>query len=73
MTTNIDQGSNERSPNPGRLTYVKPGLKTFGLISELTAAGSGLVSEQNDNDMMTVSCSATKTYIAACMGTPGTG
>ena len=48
-----------------RLPYHKPLLTGFGLISELTAAGSGTMSEEGPG---TIDCSMNKSYVPVCMG-----
>jgi hypothetical protein len=49
-----------------RLTYKKPFLKEFGLIVDLTANGSGAVSEQGPGGG--IACAKSKQYSPVCGG-----
>ena len=71
MEQNRAKTSDNTFRHDSRLPYKKPVLTMFGFVAELTAAGSGGMTEQsNDN---TVSCASSKSYVEACMGTPGGG
>jgi hypothetical protein len=48
-----------------RLPYRKPALMRFGRVTDLTANGSGRMSE---DDGGAIDCSKNKIYVAQCMG-----